>query len=153
MGVNTRCRSSTLSLFIGSGRVVVVRASACTVAPLAQRCSVRSERSASAHARQRLAPVTTASLIHITPLRALQERRQLSSSLSRPRSSSMFIRTRFYRKSQLLVNAAHAFGGDSTALPEVDRKQLHAKIGQQQALEIDFLAGTLNTARLISEKR
>jgi transposase len=54
-------------------------------------------------------------------------------------------------KNQLLANAAHAFGGDSKAPPEVDLKQLHAKIGQQ-ALEIDFLAGALNKAGLLSEK-
>ena len=44
-----------------------------------------------------------------------------------------------------------AFGGDDTQAPTVDLKQLHAKIGQQ-ALEIDFLAGALSKAGMLSEK-
>ena len=54
-------------------------------------------------------------------------------------------------KNQLLANAASAFGGDSKTEPPVDLKQLHAKIGQQ-ALEIDFLAGALTKAGLLSDK-
>jgi transposase len=54
-------------------------------------------------------------------------------------------------KNQLLANAASAFGGDSKVAPPVDLKQLHAKIGQQ-ALEIDFLAGALSKAGLLSDK-
>ena len=45
------------------------------------------------------------------------------------------------------------FGAGSTAAePAADLKDLHAKIGQQ-ALEIDFLAGALNKAGLLSAKR
>ena len=54
-------------------------------------------------------------------------------------------------KNQLLANAASAFGGDTKTAPPVDLKQLHAKIGQQ-ALEIDFLAGALTKAGLLSDK-
>ena len=54
-------------------------------------------------------------------------------------------------RKQLLEKAAMAFGGDDTQAPTVDLKQLHAKIGQQ-ALEIDFLAGALSKAGMLSEK-
>jgi len=51
---------------------------------------------------------------------------------------------------QLLERAADVFGaGGGTAEPAADLKDLHAKIGQQ-ALEIDFLAGALNKAGLLS---
>ena len=54
---------------------------------------------------------------------------------------------------QLLERAADVFGaGGGTAEPAADLKDLHAKIGQQ-ALEIDFLAGALNKAGLLSVKR
>lgn len=54
-------------------------------------------------------------------------------------------------KNQLLANASAVFGAASKVMPEIDLKALHAKIGQQ-ALEIDFLAGTLNKAGLLSGK-
>lgn len=54
-------------------------------------------------------------------------------------------------KNQLLANAANAFGGDGKTEPDINVKELHAKIGQQ-ALEIDFLAGALNKAGLLSGK-
>jgi transposase len=41
---------------------------------------------------------------------------------------------------------------DAPAEPKADMKKLHAKIGQQ-ALEIDFLAGALTKAGLLSAKR
>lgn len=51
---------------------------------------------------------------------------------------------------QLLERAAEVFGaGVTPATPPLDLKALHAKIGQQ-ALEIDFLAGALNKAGLLS---
>ena len=54
---------------------------------------------------------------------------------------------------QLLERAADVFGtGSAAAEPAPDLKELHAKIGQQ-ALEIDFLAGALNKAGLLSAKR
>lgn len=54
---------------------------------------------------------------------------------------------------QLLDRAADVFGTAGTAAePAADLKDLHAKIGQQ-ALEIDFLAGALNKAGLLSVKR
>jgi hypothetical protein len=50
----------------------------------------------------------------------------------------------------LLERAAEVFGaGGTPATPPLDLKALHAKIGQQ-ALEIDFLAGALNKAGLLS---
>ena len=52
----------------------------------------------------------------------------------------------------MLAKAAAVFGGDDKAEPEVDLKELHAKIGQQ-ALEIDFLVVALNKAGLLSGKR
>ncbi len=55
-------------------------------------------------------------------------------------------------KNQLLSNASAVFGATDTTEPDVDLKELHAKIGQQ-ALEIDFLAGALNKAGLLSGKR
>lgn len=56
-------------------------------------------------------------------------------------------------RSQLLERAADVFGGGVTAAePAGDLKDLHAKTGQQ-ALEIDFLAGALNKAGLLSVKR
>lgn len=55
-------------------------------------------------------------------------------------------------KNQSLAKAAAVFGGDDKAEPEVDLKELHAKIGQQ-ALEIDFLVVALNKAGLLSGKR
>lgn len=54
-------------------------------------------------------------------------------------------------RKQLLEKAAMAFGGDDKQAPSIDLKQLHAKIGQQ-ALEIDFLAGALSKAGMLSEK-
>ena len=54
---------------------------------------------------------------------------------------------------QLLDRAADAFGaGSAAAEPTADLKDLHAKIGQP-ALEIDFLAGALNKAGVLSAKR
>lgn len=53
-------------------------------------------------------------------------------------------------KNQLLERAAGAFGAE--AVPGVDLKVLHAKIGQL-ALENDFLAGALDKAGLLSAKR
>lgn len=54
---------------------------------------------------------------------------------------------------QLLERAADVFGsGSAAAEPVADLKDLHAKIGQQ-VLEIDFLAGALNKAGLLSAKR
>ncbi len=50
---------------------------------------------------------------------------------------------------QLLERAADVFGGGTPTAPPVDMKVLHAKIGQQ-ALEIDFLAGALTKAGLLS---
>ena len=41
--------------------------------------------------------------------------------------------------------------GTAKSEPEVDLKELHAKIGQL-ALEIDFLAGALSKAGLLSGK-
>ena len=55
-------------------------------------------------------------------------------------------------KRQLLEHAAEAFGGGSHAAEPVDLAPLHAKIGQQ-ALELDFLAGALTKAGLLSAKR
>jgi transposase-like protein len=54
---------------------------------------------------------------------------------------------------QLLDRPADVFGaGAAPDEPAADLKDLHAKIGQQ-ALEIDFLAGALNKAGLLSAKR
>lgn len=54
---------------------------------------------------------------------------------------------------QLLERAVEVFAGGSPGVePSPDLKELHAKIGQQ-ALEIDFLAGALNKAGLLSAKR
>lgn len=56
-------------------------------------------------------------------------------------------------KGYLLERAASVFGSsDAPAEPKADMKELHAKIGQQ-ALEIDFLAGALTKAGLLSAKR
>jgi len=55
-------------------------------------------------------------------------------------------------KNQLLSNASAVFGATDANESDVDLKELHAKIGQQ-ALEIDFLAGALNKAGLLSGKR
>ncbi|APA87305.1 IS3 family transposase [Paraburkholderia sprentiae WSM5005] len=57
-------------------------------------------------------------------------------------------------KRQLQERAADAFGAGGTAPsePQVDLKELHAKIGQL-TLENDFLGGTLNQAGLLSAKR
>jgi transposase len=55
-------------------------------------------------------------------------------------------------KRQLLEHAAEAFGGGAQSLQPVDLAPLHAKIGQQ-ALELDFLAGALTKAGLLSAKR
>ncbi len=55
-------------------------------------------------------------------------------------------------RSQLLANAAEAFGADSDRVPAPDIKELHAKIGSQ-ALEIDFLAGALGRIGDPSAKR
>jgi transposase len=55
---------------------------------------------------------------------------------------------------QLLERAVEVFagGGTGAAGAAPDLKELHAKIGQQ-ALEIDFLAGALTKAGLLSAKR
>jgi transposase len=55
---------------------------------------------------------------------------------------------------QLLEGAAEVFGGDSKseALPPIDVKELHAKIGEL-TLTNDFLAGALAKAGLASAKR
>jgi transposase len=56
-------------------------------------------------------------------------------------------------KSQLLERAASVFGAnEAPAEAKADMKELHAKIGQQ-ALEIDFLAGALTKAGLLSARR
>ena len=53
-------------------------------------------------------------------------------------------------KRQLQEKAADVFGGSGQNSPAAaDLKPLHAKIGQQ-ALEIDFLAGALTKAGLLS---
>jgi len=56
---------------------------------------------------------------------------------------------------QLLERAIEVFAGGNAgtgAEPPPDLKELHAKIGQQ-SLEIDFLAGALTKAGLLSAKR
>ena len=55
-------------------------------------------------------------------------------------------------KTQLLEGAAELFGGAAEAVPAVDVKVLHAKIGEL-TLENDFLAGALSKAGLLSAKR
>ena len=58
-------------------------------------------------------------------------------------------------KVQLEGGAADVFGpggGNGSAVPAVDVKSLHAKIGQL-TLENDFLEGALNKAGLLSAKR
>ena len=57
-------------------------------------------------------------------------------------------------KAQLQESAANVFGpgGNATALPAVDVKSLHAKIGEL-TLENDFLEGALTKAGLLSAKR
>ena len=55
-------------------------------------------------------------------------------------------------KNQLLTRAAGVFGSDTAAVPVVDLKELHAKIGRL-ALENDFLAGALDKVGLSSAKR
>ena len=55
-------------------------------------------------------------------------------------------------RNQLLTRAAGVFGSDTAALPAVDLKELHAKIGRL-ALENDFLAGALDKVGLLSAKR
>ena len=57
-------------------------------------------------------------------------------------------------KRQLQERAADVFGAGDTASsePQVDLKELHAKIGQL-TLENDFLSGALNKAGLLSAKR
>ena len=55
-------------------------------------------------------------------------------------------------KNQLLTRAAGVFGAETVALPAVDLKELHAKIGRL-ALENDFLAGALDKMGLSSAKR
>ena len=58
-------------------------------------------------------------------------------------------------KGQLLDGAAGVFGSggpSSEAVPAVDLKALHAKIGEL-ALENDFLAGALSKAGMLSAKR
>lgn len=54
-------------------------------------------------------------------------------------------------KNQLLANAAIALGAGKTE-PEVNLKDLHAKIGQL-ALENDFLEGALIKAGMLSARR
>ena len=55
-------------------------------------------------------------------------------------------------KNQLLTRAAGVFGAETVALPAVDLKESHAKIGRL-ALENDFLAGALDKMGLSSAKR
>ncbi len=58
-------------------------------------------------------------------------------------------------KAQLLEGAAGVFGSgvaSTEAVPAVDLKTLHAKIGEL-ALENDFLSGALSKAGLLSAKR
>ena len=58
-------------------------------------------------------------------------------------------------KAQLEGGAADVFGpggGQAAALPAVDVKSLHAKIGEL-TLENDFLEGALSKAGLLSAKR
>ena len=56
-------------------------------------------------------------------------------------------------KAQLVDGAAGIFGAAAAdALPSVDVKVLHAKIGEL-ALENDFLAGALSKAGMLSAKR
>ena len=56
-------------------------------------------------------------------------------------------------RTQLLEGAAELFGGGAAeAVPAVDVKVLHAKIGEL-TLENDFLAGALGKAGLLSAKR
>lgn len=55
-------------------------------------------------------------------------------------------------RSQLLENAADAFGATESTPPPVDVKALHAKIGEL-TLENDFLEGALSKAGLLSAKR
>jgi transposase len=57
-------------------------------------------------------------------------------------------------RAQLLEGAAEVFGGDSKAEapPQIDVKELHAKIGEL-TLTNDFLAGALTKAGLLSARR
>jgi transposase-like protein len=57
-------------------------------------------------------------------------------------------------RTQLLEGAAEVFGGDSKAEapPQIDVKELHAKIGEL-TLTNDFLAGALTKAGLLSARR
>ena len=57
-------------------------------------------------------------------------------------------------KEQLQASAANVFGpgGASPAVPVVDIKALHAKIGEL-TLENDFLEGALSKAGLLSAKK
>ncbi len=58
-------------------------------------------------------------------------------------------------KDQLLAGASGVFGDEAkseAAVPMVDVKTLHAKIGEL-ALENDFLAGALNKAGLLSARK
>jgi len=58
-------------------------------------------------------------------------------------------------KDQLLAGASGVFGDEAksdAAVPTVDVKTLHAKIGEL-ALENDFLAGALNKAGLLSARK
>jgi transposase len=59
-------------------------------------------------------------------------------------------------EAQLEGGASDVFGpgggGDGAALPAVDVKSLHAKIGEL-TLENDFLEGALTKAGLLSAKR
>jgi transposase-like protein len=58
-------------------------------------------------------------------------------------------------KAQLEGGAADVFGpggGNAAALPAIDVKSLHAKIGKL-TLENDFLEGALTKAGLLSAKR
>jgi transposase-like protein len=58
-------------------------------------------------------------------------------------------------KAQLEGGAAEVFGrgcGNGAALPAIDVKSLHAKIGEL-TLENDFLSGALGKAGMLSAKR
>ena len=57
-------------------------------------------------------------------------------------------------RKQLVERAGDVFDGvaPSSVAPPVDLKVLHAKIGQQ-ALELDFLAGALSKAGMLSDAK
>jgi len=60
--------------------------------------------------------------------------------------------TEWKRQLQERAACAKHVGGTASSEPQVDLKELHAKIGQL-TLENDFLSGALNKAGLLSAKR